>query len=486
MTRPLRTTLGAAIALGAAVAALSLGQEVAPPPRPLPTAEDKARRELEVRTHAPGAYPDRVILTFASDPATTQAVTWRTSTEIAEGWAEIAISEGGPKFAQGGKPARIRARTQLLKTGLNDAHYHSANFTNLRAKTKYVYRVGDGRQNWSEWFQFETAADRPEPFGFIYFGDAQNDLKSHWSRVARGAFSDMPKARFIVHAGDLINNRDDDAQWGEWHRAGGWINGMVPSAPVPGNHEYAKTVDPHWRAQFSLPENGPAGLEETAYSFDYQGVRFIAMNTEEKVSEQAAWLEGLLASNPNRWTVVAFHRPIYSPLKNRDNKSIRDAWRPVFDRAPKGVDLVLQGHDHTYGRSGLMRDDNTLAGGQVHTERGTVYCVSVSGPKNYSVGDLPWMVRKGEGRQLYQLIRVNGDRLSYESRDATGELFDAFELKKRSDGGNELIEKGPSGAESDSDSEAGYGHAAAAAAILGLLAAGIGWALRSVTSNSTR
>jgi hypothetical protein len=478
MTRPIRTIVSASAALCVAVVALSLGQEVAPPPRRIESAEEKAARiELEIRTHGPGVYPDRVILTWATDPATSQAVTWRTNTDVAEGFAEIAVSEGGPKFAQGGKATRIRASTQLLKTGLGNSHYHSANFTNLRSKTKYLYRVGDGNNFWSEWFQFETAADRPEPFGFIYFGDSQNDLKTHWSRVARGAFSDMPKAKFIVHAGDLINNRDDDAQWGEWHRAGGWINGMVPSVPTPGNHEYAKTVDPHWRAQFTLPENGPPGLEETAYFLDYQGVRIISLNTEEKVTDQAAWLEGVLAKNPNRWTVITFHRPIYSPLKGRDNKAIREAWRQVFDRAPKGVDLVLQGHDHTYGRSGLMREDNTLSGGQVH-DRGTVYCVSVSGPKNYSVGDSPWMVRKGENLQLYQLIRVNGDRLSYEARTAKGDRFDAFELHKRADGTNELIEKEVSELEGEATSGSGYGRAAAAIVILGLLAVAIGWALK--------
>lgn len=289
----------------------------------------------------------------------------------------------------------------------------------------------------------------------------------------------MPKAKFIVHAGDLINNRDDDSQWGEWHAAAGWINGMVPSVPTPGNHEYAKTVDPHWRAQFTLPENGPPGLEETTYFLDYQGVRIISLNTEEKVAEQVPWLERVLANNPCKWTVLTFHRPIYSPVKNRDNKSIREAWRPVFDRAPKGVDLVLQGHDHTYGRSGLMRDDNTLSGGQVFTERGTVYCVSVSGPKHYGVGDLPWMVRKAEGIQLYQLIRVNGDRLNYEARTAKGDLYDAFELRKRADGGNELLEKDVANPEPDTTSDRNYWHAAGAILILGLVAAGIGWAARS-------
>ena len=479
MTRPVRTAAATAgVAIFVAVVAFTMGQEVAPPPRQVESYEEKAaRRDLEVRTHQPTTVPDRVILTWKGDPATSQAVTWRTSLEVKQAFAEIALSEGGPKF----KPMRHKAQTQPLKTSINESHYHSVNFENLRPRTKYVYRVGDGRtdKTWSEWFQFETASDRPEPFGFIYFGDAQNDIKSHWSRVARGAYTEMPKATFIVHAGDLINNRDDDSQWGEWHAAAGWINGMVPSVPTPGNHEYAKTVDPHWRAQFTLPENGPPGLEETTYFLDYQGVRIISLNTEEQLAEQVPWLERVLANNPCKWTVITFHRPIYSPVAGRDNKNIREAWRPVFDRAPKGVDLVLQGHDHTYGRSGLMRDDNTLHGGQVFTERGTVYCVSVSGPKHYGVGDLPWMVRKAEGIQLYQLIRIDGNRLNYEARTAKGDLFDAFELRKRPDGGNELIEKDGPYPEPETANEHNYWNAAGALLILGLVAAAIGWAMKS-------
>ena len=39
---------------------------------------------------------------------------------------------------------------------------------------------------------------------------------------------------------------------------------------------------------------------------------------------------------------------------------MRKFCRPLFDRYD--VDLVLQGHDHSYGRSGLMREDNVLTG----------------------------------------------------------------------------------------------------------------------------
>src|SRR5262249_21666459 len=152
------------------------------------------------------------------------------------------------------------------------------------------------RVNWSEWFQFRTASDRPEPFSFIYFGDAQNGIRSLWSRVVREAFSDAPRARFIIHAGDLVDSANSDAQWGEWFGAGGWINAMIPSLPTPGNHEYplahgeAKHLSRYWRPQFALPENGPPGLEETTYYLDYQGVRIISLNSSERQAEQVPWL----------------------------------------------------------------------------------------------------------------------------------------------------------------------------------------------------
>ena len=143
------------------------------------------------------------------------------------------------------------------------AHYHSVNFTDLRPNTLYAYRVGGG-DVWSEWFHFKTASEQFEPFSFIYFGDAQNNLLSMWSRAVRSAYSNAPKAKFMIHAGDLINRANADEEWGEWFKAGSFIHAMVPGIPVPGNHEYAKnltgprTLSKHWNPQFTLPENGIA------------------------------------------------------------------------------------------------------------------------------------------------------------------------------------------------------------------------------------
>lgn len=419
-----------------------------------------AQKETWKLVYRPTYVPDRVILTWNGPPTTTQAVTWRTDTTVTKAEGQIALSEGGPGFDPLSSKTRpipektktVPGKTEFLKSDLFEANYHSVTFTDLKPKTRYVYRVGDGK-NWSEWFEFRTASDQPEPLSFIYFGDAQNEVKSHWSRVIRGAYSDMPKANFIIHAGDLINRANADGEWGEWHQAAGWINGMIPSVPTPGNHEYAvptgsaakvegKTEDgkapkkdtrrvlsTNWRPQFTLPENGPPGLEETCYFIDIQGVRIISLNSNEKQEEQAKWVEPVLANNPNKWTVVTFHHPIYSTARGRDNKKLRELWRPVFDRHPP--DLVLQGHDHTYGRSGVMREDNVLTGARLTDERGTVYVVSVSGPKMYKLDEKAnWMQSKASDTQLYQLIKIDGDNLHYEARTANGSLYDSFELNK--------------------------------------------------------
>jgi hypothetical protein len=393
-----------------------------------------ADRIPDEENHRPSRNPDRIVLTWADDPATTQAVTWRTSTAVQKAVAQLAVATDGPEFVK--KAETYAATTTLFKSDLGEAHYHSRQFENLKPGMLYAYRVGDGL-NWSAWNQFRTASAKLAPLSFVYFGDAQNDVYSMWSRVIRTSSRYAPDARFLIHAGDLVNRGARDAEWGDWHRAPGWLNATVPLIPAPGNHEYGsvegkRSLTAHWQQQFTLPRNGVAGLEESSYSIDIQGVRIVALNSNERHAEQAEWLDKLLEKNPNRWTVLTFHHPIFSASRGRDNKALREAWQPVFDK--HRVDLVLTGHDHTYARSNVMAGANVQAG-----EAGTVYVVSVSGPKMYQVDREPWMQRAAENTQLFQVIRIDGDRLTFESRTPTGLLYDAFELRKRANGPNELI-----------------------------------------------
>lgn len=394
---------------------------------------DKVRPEV---LHRPSPMPDRVILTWSGDPATTQAVTWRTDTSVRSPVAEIAIATAGPDFPK--QAQKVAPRTETLKTNLSEALYHSAEFTGLQPDTVYAYRVGDGA-NWSEWNQFRTASAGPAaPLEFIYVGDAQTDIWSMWSRVIRQSLLDAPKARFIVHSGDLVNRSAQDEDWGEWFMAPGWIFRSIPSIPTPGNHEYPSRggLNANWKPQFTLPQNGVPGLEETNYYLDIHGLRMISLNSNEKQQEQAAWLDQILTNNRQPWVICTFHHPIYSTARGRDNKALRELWQPVIDK--HRVDMVLTGHDHTYGRTNVMSGMSA----QSH-KGGTVYVVSVSGPKMYKHDHAPVHARVAQDTQLYQVIRIHGDRLAYEARTANGGLYDAFDLIKRRGGPNRMVTRIP-------------------------------------------
>ncbi|GGC23680.1 phosphoesterase [Parapedobacter defluvii] len=373
-------------------------------------------------------YPDRITLTISKDPVRTQTVTWRTDSSVLTSKAQVCLDNGTP--IQNAAIREIAAATKTLKgkDGRTDLYHHVV-FDQLEPAHVYAYRVGDG-EHWSEWFQFRTASNDTEPFSFIYLGDAQNDIKSEWSRVIRQSFRQQPDARFIIHAGDLINNANTDTEWGEWHYGAGFIHAMIPVFPTPGNHEQGgrdslnrPTLDPHWTTQFTLPDNGP---EEAVYYVDYQGVRIISLNSQtmgkdpQALDSQAKWLEDVLKNNPMKWTVITLHHPMYTTAKRRESEDmqVKERLKALYDQY--GVDLVLQGHDHTYARG---KGPNAVA-------KGPVYMLSVAGPKMYVSDSDRWMDVALEKTQLYQTITVTSGKLVVKAYKASGELFDSFELTK--------------------------------------------------------
>ncbi|WP_254092514.1 purple acid phosphatase family protein [Dawidia soli] len=396
----------------------------------------------------PTRMPDRVILNVTATPETSFAVNWRTDTTVATGTLEWTVATDGPEFAE--QVDRQPARRELLQVKQDDgvkviAHYFSAHVEGLTPGRRYVYRVGN-RDAWSEWYQLRLPDMRHQKLSFLYFGDAQNEIKSMWSRVIREAFKTAPQVDFMLHAGDLIHHYDNDAEWGEWFYAGNFLHAMVPSLATPGNHEYHHgRLSPQWQPQFNLPQNGPAGLKETCYAVNYSDLKVISLDAVQidhvlgRRKRQLEWLDSVLTNDPRKWTVVTLHYPVFSTAEGRDNEKLRERLKPLLDK--HHVDLVLQGHDHAYGRGRV----GNVPTGAAYSDRtsGTMYVVSVSGPKMYGLSASPWMERRAGNTQLFQVIHIEGDVLSYEAFTATGTLYDAFDLQKTAGKLNTLINKIP-------------------------------------------
>jgi len=406
------------------------------------------QKELVYRADSyPHKIPERIILNLTEQPSNSMAVTWRTDTTVTNAVAEILEAQSGPQITE--KVQVFTAISQRMdfkgdsEQPIN-VNYHSVEFHNLEDDTKYMYRVGDGK-TWSEWFHFKTAAKNDKPYSFIYLGDVQNNIKSMCSRVIREAYATCPDAGFIIYAGDLINHSGNDMEWGEWFQGGGFIHAMIPSIMTPGNHEYGKDMelDPFWRHQFTLPANGPKGLEETCFFIDYQDLRLISLDAD-MIDEfswaedaQKLWLDSVLTHKKKRWTVVMLHFPFFSTKPSRDNPQLRAVFGPIIEKHK--VDLVLQGHDHAYGRG--MKNIPSFV--DKSTPTSTMFVVSVSGTKMYDLADRNWMTRRARNTQLFQVISVAKDTLSFQAFTATRELYDAFDLIKQPDAPNKLIDKSP-------------------------------------------
>ena len=244
---------------------------------------------------AASRWPDRVVSTVTADPTSGFAVTWRTDATVASSVAQITVASADARFdisaeTRDAKTMRLAVDPLATSAGvalrpmnhaIGPVHYHHVRFDGLQPGTRYAWRVSGAPGAWSEWFQTRTAP-REGPISFVYMGDAQQGIRSHWTRVMRNAYETAPDAAFVLHAGDLVHKGDSDRLWAEWFSGGGYLHARIPSAPVVGNHEYipvgepgsdqkSRVLTPFWRAQFTLPivEELPQALHEAVYDFRF-------------------------------------------------------------------------------------------------------------------------------------------------------------------------------------------------------------------------
>ena len=377
--------------------------------------------------------PERIVLNLTQTPHLSQAVTWRSRTKGAVPAAQIVLVSH--LLDPDNHVSTFTADTCRVSTGEKRAAYHhSVVFESLGPGTEYAYRVGDA-PHWSEWSRFKTASDSQDAFTFVFFGDVQEQVAALGSQLFRTAVMAFPDAAFWLFAGDMMNNGPDDREWAEFFDAVSWMPKTFPLVPVPGNHEYPdpriiprneRQITPLWRPHFTLPDNGPPGLEETVYSLTYQGVCLIVLNGNEQIDTQAAWLETILFKNTAAWIIVAIHQPVYPISTRRHITRFQEAFVPIFDRF--AVDLVLQGHDHGYARTVALKNHQPVTG----KEKGTVYIISNSGPKFYPVSDRydHIMARTGAREMLFHTIEVDQNTLRFTAFDLMRQPVDEVVIHK--------------------------------------------------------
>jgi len=402
------------------------------------------------------AIPDHVTLSWIGDPATTQTITWRTDSTVTLGIVE---------FSQGmaGRATSIStqtALTEILQSSLGDMNLHSVTLSGLRSGTTYNYRVGDGKEIWSEPVSFTTAQVGIKSFKFLVFGDSQSGIASNpeygpWQTNVHAAIAANPNARFIINVGDLTEVGQDYEHWNNWYAACKDIINTIPEMSCQGNHETynrgflppsgANSEPYEYVHQFKVPQNGPTPLRGQTYSWDYGNVHFAVVDSqyEEEVTNeskvtrfpgntfldlQKEWLDKDLKSTKKLWKVVIFHKTPYYNKASRANELIKAAFTPIIDKYH--VDIVFNGHDHGISRTYPIRNDTFVSS----PGEGTVYYVTGrSGNKYYTdLSHKVWDQFFYDSVDLptYVVAQVDGNALTLKAFKQNGTLVDSYSINK--------------------------------------------------------
>ena len=191
---------------------------------------------------------------------------------------------------------------------------------------------------------------------------ARNDAFG-WNRTLEIATQQNPDVNFIISAGDQVNKT---GQAKEEEYAGYLSPDVLASLPVAttiGNHD---SLNPDYTYHFNNPNATSYGETEAGgdYYYSYGDGLFIVLNTNNyNVAEHEQAIAEAVASDPDAaWRIVTIHQDIYGTgldHSDTDGMILRTQLTPIFDEYD--IDVVLQGHDHTYSRSKLLYGD-----GQTH------------------------------------------------------------------------------------------------------------------------
>lgn len=362
---------------------------------------------LDLASLAPVAADEPVsisdlVLTVGSDESE-RGISWYTDRDVAQA-AQIA-----PASAMTGEtfPAAAATIVPGVGAGTTSGEFNRfATVTGLAEDTAYVYRVGSDENGWSATSTFTTRSFSGD-YDFLFVGDPQigasGDVASDqagWTDTLNVAQATYPDAEMLFSAGDQVERAGNEDHY-QAFLAPEQLR-TLPLVPVNGNHDVgSKAYEQHYNVP-NLDASAGAATSGTSsggdYWFSYKDVLFMVINSNSSdYASHAAFLEQVVAEQgaSAKWKVLAFHHSIYSVAAHTNDTQITDmrAALPSII-SDLGVDLVLQGHDHSYTRSYLIKDgelanpDETAAQGTVTAGEGEVLYVtanSASGSKYYDV-----------------------------------------------------------------------------------------------------
>jgi len=244
----------------------------------------------------------------------------------------------------------------------------------LNPGSRYHYRVVQDGLEFKSSFETQPKRGSQKPFSFLVLGDSGTGWAIQY-KVAKQMKKFHPK--FVLHTGDVVYKRGSGKFLKKKYLHP--YHPIMKNAPfyiVLGNHDYETKRGKEILDVVILPKNSSV-LTERYYTFTYGKTQFFALDSNQflnrgfKGTTQWNWFKGELAKSRAKWKMVFFHHPLYGTGRHRED---HHRMRPLESLLSQyGVDIVFNGHDHTYERTKVIKGVQYIVtgggGAKVHTPR---------------------------------------------------------------------------------------------------------------------
>ena len=375
--------------------------------------------------------PSDIAVTMGEDSSTQANFTWLTKYSVTGSDIEIVPYSENPDFgrnANSGLDIKAASKPETISYPGADLGIiafldfnkeytrHTVTVSNLEPGKKYSYRVGDASRGW--WSDPGTlqTADATDKTAFIALADmqGQNDTQyGVFSDVLKAAFRTVPEAKFVVSAGSQVTLAKNCKHWKSFFNTAADSLMKTFFMPASGAREKAGGYVTQYFNLTGLPtQKTDTGVY---YSYDYNNIHFTVLNTNNLSGKQLGepqlnWLRDDISSSDADWKVVVLPKAIYSngaKATAKENKNIRAQLSGLLPYL--GVDLVLQGQDLVYWRTGA------LSGG----------LPAMSGKEKVSYNGSDYTAMVNPQGTVYALPGTAGVKRAYETNDTTTSFPDA-------------------------------------------------------------
>ncbi|HEX3300241.1 MAG TPA: metallophosphoesterase family protein [Actinomycetota bacterium] len=410
-------------------------------------------------------------------------VNWATTTGIQTG----AVTYG----RSGGSCAdhTVSATKTAITVGSTAEYQWKATLSGLTSDAAYCYRVRSSTidllgTDASPVFRSQVAAGSTASYSFAVIGDwgwqdtaaLNTDQANVMARIASSG------ARFAVTTGDIAYQSGSQTNYGDLTQTGASVSTVfgpsywtVPGDTIPmfnalGNHGLNSTALTTWPESRAASTSGgtyamqtycctngtrSASYPSAWYAFDAGTARFYVLdaawgnsnvgtadiykndydNHWTTTSAEYKWLAQDLAAHPGGLKFAFFHFPPHSP----NSTEASDTYLAGEDHlegllGDNGVDLIFNGHAHTYARStptglpvsyvtgggGAKLEPATRCGAPIAAALGWSYSSSTHGSSCGSLARPTTIDRVFH----FLLVTVNGSTVTVTPTDELGRTFD--------------------------------------------------------------